>query len=148
MILGGQKKLFWSTITLFGLRNPTFGGVIYFFSSKSQFWRFPGLILIIPEISYFAICSSEMLRSKSFRSMTPPKGGFWGKFRFLGLKKFLGAPQNQKNWFSQKTQILWFVWTWMVVKGVAPKISFEFWWFQNWKCENCVQTFNFDSKAW
>ena len=39
-----------------------------------------------------------MLGSKSFRSMTPPKVGV-SKARkgFLGQKKFLGDPQNEKN---------------------------------------------------
>ena len=38
---------------------------------------------------------------------------------FLDTKKFFGAPQNTKNWFSQKTRPLWFDQTLEVVPTMA-----------------------------
>ena len=74
--------------TLNGLRNPNFGGVILlklfnlskgFRDSQSDFalkWLF--LTFATPK---------PMLRSKSFRSMTPPKLGFLRPKKVLGVKK-------------------------------------------------------------
>ena len=96
----------WRTLeALFGLRNPNFGGggwvilpnlfnpscgfrvIQDWFCPKMFFWKFP-----IPK---------PLLWSKSFRSMTLPN-------KVLGPKKFLGTPQNEKNWFSQKNCVLGF----------------------------------------
>ena len=78
LILGCPKKLFKTQKPEFALETSHLGGghTSKTFWFEPWFWRFTGLIM--PKNCYFAICSSEMLRSKSFSSMTPPpkkKGG-------------------------------------------------------------------------
>ena len=79
------------------------------------FWSEP--VLYLPSVA-----PKLQLGSKSFRSMTPPpkKMRFLRPNKVLGQKSFFGPPKIKKKIFSQKTQILWFVWTWGLVKGVTP----------------------------
>ena len=85
--------------TLFGLRNPNFGGVILlklFDPSNglevgnvqnSHFWAKSALDI-----------SKTAAQIKKFYKYDPPKVGVSkAKKGFQGQKMFLGAPQNEKN---------------------------------------------------
>ena len=78
------------------------------FLSGPLFWRYVGLIW--PNKSYIEIyiyiTSKPLLGSKSFRSMTPQKGGFEGQQRHWGLKfLFWPNPKITKNGLSQKLDL-------------------------------------------
>ena len=85
--------------TLFGLRNPNFGGVILLKLFDPRI----GLRVGTVKNSHFRAksalaISKTIAQIKKFYKVDPPKVGVSkAKEGFGGLKKFLGAPQNEKN---------------------------------------------------
>ena len=109
LCFGGPQKTFLSPKNLIWPQKPHFWGghTSKTFWSGPSFWRYPLLIL--------------------------PKNGYFKIYNFKTIARFFGAPQNTKNWFSQKTRLLWFDQTLEVVPTIAlvtrvpsdPSIQFK-----------------------
>ena len=94
-ILWGPFNFFWTPKTLFGLRNPTFGGVIILtFFDPSNGLRV-GNYHFLKIQTYKSL--KLLLRSKNVRSMTPPKVGFLRPNKVLGVQKKLRGPHKMKK---------------------------------------------------
>ena len=107
LILGAPQKLFWPPETLFGLRNLTFGGVIplKLFDPSNGFGATDVKIALFGHNQPWK-SPKPMLRSKSFRSMTPPKVRFLRPNKVLGAQKsYFGPQKTQKIDFLQKLDL-------------------------------------------
>ena len=103
---GGPKKLFWAHKTLFGFRNPTLRGVILLklYDPSYGFRATDGKIAIFWHNQPWK-SPKPWIRSKSFRSTTPPKVGSLRLNKVLGAqKKFFGTPKTRKIDFLKKPE--------------------------------------------
>ena len=104
-VFWGAQKTFLSPQNLIWPWKPHFWGghTSKTFQSVPWFWRYPGLIW--PKNSYFETLK-PLLRSKSFRSMTPPKVRFLRPNKVLGAqKRCLGPPKHKKIDFLKKLDL-------------------------------------------
>ena len=127
----GPIKTFFDPKTLFGLRNPNFGGVIllklFDLSNglgarnyqNSHFWAKSVLDI-----------SKTAAWNKKFRSMTPPKLGFLRPNKVFGVKKkvFRGPTKWKKLIFSKNLS-----------SRICPKVDS---YYPRGTCENLVYHFH------